>query len=307
MENKFISVVIPYYNDEKIDKCINGLLNQRYPRDRYEIIIVDNNSTQKYYGKYIAENVTVVEQPERGAYKSRNQGVKVAKGEIVAFTDSDCIIDSDWLKKINSSLNDSSDLYAVQGLSLSTRSNYVAKAINDLYEKIFFEEIVDSNEMYCSRIDTRNCAILRKCFDLIGMFNENLLYWGDAEYGKRIVENGKKIKYLPDMNIVHSDINELDLLINKRKREGRIVTQTFIGLGARYTKKYFPEMLFIFLGSTHKKEAMEDKILTKKASIESCLEISNVEKKELVKKISNDAFLAGVYDAIENKEKLLFL
>lgn len=141
MENKFISVVIPYYNDEKIDKCINGLLNQRYPRDRYEIIIVDNNSTQKYYGKYIAENVTVVEQPERGAYKSRNQGVKVAKGEIVAFTDSDCIIDSDWLKKINSSLNDSSDLYAVQGLSLSTRSNYVAKAINDLYEKIFLKRL----------------------------------------------------------------------------------------------------------------------------------------------------------------------
>lgn len=301
MEKKFISVVVPYYNDKRIDRCLRSLINQRYPKDCYEVILVDNNSTKQYYHKDLYKNVSVVSQPERGSYKSRNLGIKTARGEIIAFTDSDCTIDMDWLDAINLNMAETSEICAVQGLSLSNRWNDVSKAINEMYEKIFFGEIVDAKENYCSRLDTRNCAVFKKCFENVGMFNEKLLYWGDAELGKRIVEYGKKIKYVPEMNIVHSDISELEQLAKKREKEGRIVTDTLFSLGADYTKKYFPEMLFIFLGRRNSGAVMQEKIETMKRDAEMALISNKNDIKSVAKELSNTAFLMGVYQAIENE------
>lgn len=294
--------MIPYYNDQRIERCVQSLINQRYPHNLYEVIIVDNNSTNLFYQNCIGRNIKVVRQPERGSYKSRNMGILNSKGEIVAFTDSDCTVDMDWLDVINRSFNDSSDLYAVQGLSLSNRMNYVSKAINELYEELFFDEIVDDEEKYCSRIDTRNCAVLRRCFDELGLFNDGLLYWGDAEYGKRIVEAGKKIKYLSNMSIVHSDICELELYMKKREKEGKVITNSLFLLGASYTKKYFPEMLFIFWGRQNTSDVLSKKIDDINDNINNLM-CSTENGKQVVKALSRYTFLKGVYESIE-KEKV---
>ena len=119
--------------------------------------------------------------------------------------------------------------------------------------------------------------------------------------GKRIVEYGKKIKYVPEMNIVHSDISELEQLAQKREKEGRIVTGTLFSLGADYTKKYFPEMLFIFLGKRNSGAIMQEKIETIKRDAEMALISNKNDIKSVVKELSDTAFLMGVYQAIEKE------
>lgn len=102
-----ISVVVPFYNAEKyIEKCAEALLTQSYPTTRYEIIMVDNNSTDRSVDlikKY--PRIKLLSQQKQGSYAARNQGVAASKGTILAFTDADCVPSSDWLQKTRAALH----------------------------------------------------------------------------------------------------------------------------------------------------------------------------------------------------------
>lgn len=98
MKNKFVSIVIPAFNEEKyIESVLQRVFSLDYPREMYEVIIVDNGSTdntvdlaRKYTDKvYLYEGVKV------GAV--RNFGVSKARGEYIAFLDSDCVPPVSWL------------------------------------------------------------------------------------------------------------------------------------------------------------------------------------------------------------------
>ena len=111
----FISIVIPVYNDEKnICKLIESLKEMNYPKELIEIIVVDNNSNdrtkyflKKYNIKYFKENKI------QSSYAARNKGIENASGEIIAFTDSDCIVTTNWLKEgVNALIKCGADLVA---------------------------------------------------------------------------------------------------------------------------------------------------------------------------------------------------
>ena len=98
----YISIVVICFNEEVyLERCLLALKNQDYPRDRYEIIIVDNGSKDRSlqisrkYGDVVEvhQNIRVGE--------LRNIGAKIAKGSIVAFLDGDCEASKDWLAKIS--------------------------------------------------------------------------------------------------------------------------------------------------------------------------------------------------------------
>mgnify|MGYP005666812251 CR=1 FL=1 len=111
----FVSVVIPARNEsEHIQKTIQSILNQSYPSTLFEIIVVDDHSednTSILVADMNKDNVQLVSmkdiplQPGEVAYKKRSieEGVKVAKGEIIVTTDADCTHHKDWLKTIVSS------------------------------------------------------------------------------------------------------------------------------------------------------------------------------------------------------------
>ena len=91
----YVTVIIPAYNEEtSIGHCLAGLTHQTYPFDRYEILVIDNGSTdgtrrqaEKYPVKLIAEA------NPQNAYSARNRGIREARGSIIAFTDSDISVD----------------------------------------------------------------------------------------------------------------------------------------------------------------------------------------------------------------------
>jgi len=94
-----VSVVIPVYNEEKyIERCLESLQNQQEKAD--EIIIVNNNSTDKTYDLAKKYPVTIIREPIQGITFARNRGFNTARGDIIARSDADTIIPSDWIKKI---------------------------------------------------------------------------------------------------------------------------------------------------------------------------------------------------------------
>lgn len=98
-----ISVVIPSFNEEeRIERCLLSLQKQDFPREEYEIIVVDGGSkdkTREIAEKY-ADVVFIQTSPKVGG--ARNDGALRAKGDIIATTDADTILPPDWLKRIKS-------------------------------------------------------------------------------------------------------------------------------------------------------------------------------------------------------------
>lgn len=103
----FVSIVVPAYNEEKfIGDCLESLSNLSYPKCRYEIIVVDNCS--KDNTATIAESMgaIVIRNAIGKVGAVRNQGATVARGEILAFIDADCIAGKNWLKSAIDKLKD---------------------------------------------------------------------------------------------------------------------------------------------------------------------------------------------------------
>jgi glycosyltransferase involved in cell wall biosynthesis len=104
-----ISVVIPTFNEEEnIAQCLVSLCHQTVPRNEYEIIVVDGGSkdaTCEIAKKYADKVFTQTSKKVGGA---RNDGVREAKGEIIATTDADCILPPHWIKRIGEDFADPS-------------------------------------------------------------------------------------------------------------------------------------------------------------------------------------------------------
>jgi glycosyltransferase involved in cell wall biosynthesis len=109
------SVVIPAYNEaEFLGSCLDSLLAQDF-RDSYEIIVVDNNSTDATAEVARSRGVTVVHEPKPGVCSARQCGTTAARGEIVVSTDADTTFGSDWLSRIDQAFRDDPARVAVAG------------------------------------------------------------------------------------------------------------------------------------------------------------------------------------------------
>ena len=106
-----ISVVVVCYNaEENVEQCLSSLLNQTYPKDLYEIIFVDNGSTdrtQEIITEYASRfsNLRMVINPTLGIATSRNMSLREAKYDYIASTDSDCIAPEKWLENLRTPLS----------------------------------------------------------------------------------------------------------------------------------------------------------------------------------------------------------
>jgi len=109
-QKPMISVIVPVYNGEVLlPLLLQSLSRLNYPADRLEILIVNNNSSDRT-AEILAEppipSLTILFEPTPGAGTARNAGIRQAKGEFLAFTDADCVVDSNWLNDLLAGFTD---------------------------------------------------------------------------------------------------------------------------------------------------------------------------------------------------------
>jgi glycosyltransferase involved in cell wall biosynthesis len=113
---KLISVIVPAFNEQDlIAGCLDSLLNQNLDRDKFEIIVIDNNSTDLTSKIALEKGVRVEKEPKKGYVHAIRKGIEVSRADIIAFTDADCRVPADWASKILNDFSTSPDVIAVGG------------------------------------------------------------------------------------------------------------------------------------------------------------------------------------------------
>jgi len=118
-----VSVVVPVLNGcRTIETCLKSLLAMDYPQDRFEIVVVNNGSTDRTTEilSHFRNKVKLLTEAKRGPSAARNQGIRGSSGDIIAFIDADCIADAGWLRNLVGPLQDNS-VGIVGGRILSRR------------------------------------------------------------------------------------------------------------------------------------------------------------------------------------------
>ena len=215
----FVSVIVPVYNDfERLDRCLNALENQTYPNRLYEVIVVDNGSVSKMdkiVRRYNQAIITVETTP--GSYAARNKGINTSKGEIIAFTDSDCIPLSDWIEKGVNGLLSTPNCGLLSGrIDLYFKSKNKMTAV-EVYEKINAFPQKNRLEKYNFGV-TANLFTFKNVLDDVGLFKSNLKSAGDIEWGKRVHLSGYKQIYSENTCVLHPARNSIRQISKKTKR-----------------------------------------------------------------------------------------
>jgi glycosyltransferase involved in cell wall biosynthesis len=100
-----VSVVVPVRNGAgTVAGCVRGLLRQDYPSERLELLVVDNGSTDGTAETLRELPVRVLAEPRRGAARARNRGIVEAGGDVLAFTDADCLPTTGWVRELVTAL-----------------------------------------------------------------------------------------------------------------------------------------------------------------------------------------------------------
>jgi len=112
----FVSVVIPVLNGEGcLSACLDALRRMDYPAERHEILVVDNGSTDGTAEVLSRYPVRALHEPRRGPSLARNRGIVAARGDIVAFTDADCVPTTGWLHELVRGFDAGEDVGGVAG------------------------------------------------------------------------------------------------------------------------------------------------------------------------------------------------
>lgn len=204
-----ISVVVPMHGTEPyLAKCLDALLEQQYPADEYEIILVDNGVDPATRGFADGRpRVKVIDEARRGAYVARNAGVRAASGDIIAFTDADCAPSPDWLRSIDRALADRSTNIVV-GSYAPSRGTFAAAALAAYEnEKNTFIFSSSDDDLYYGF--TNNMAVKRRVFDEIGEFLPRLR-GSDAIFARTAVHRygRNSVRFVPSMSVRHLEIEK---------------------------------------------------------------------------------------------------
>lgn len=167
---KVISVTVPAYNEEElIAGCIDSLLNQSLDKDKYEIIVIDNHSTDFTARIVLEKGVQVEKELKKGYGQAVWKAVEVSQGDMIAFTDADCRVPADWLEKILANFSASPDIVAVGG----KLSFYDLHPLLDWLVRLILDPI--------HALPGNNMAIKRKAIRQIGGIDPKLSlsldYW----------------------------------------------------------------------------------------------------------------------------------
>jgi cellulose synthase/poly-beta-1,6-N-acetylglucosamine synthase-like glycosyltransferase len=197
------SIVIPVYNGEKtLETCLIALENQTVSRNEYEIIVVDDGSTDSSGKLAKAGADHYFYQENQGPAAARNLGAQKASGNIILFTDSDCEPTEQWIEQMVQPFQANPDVVGVKGAYLSKQKEIMARFVQIEYESRY--EFMKQYQ-YIDFIDTYAAAYKREIFMKFGGFDSDfpIAMTEDTELSYRIAAAGHKMIFTPEAIVYH--------------------------------------------------------------------------------------------------------
>ena len=213
-----VSVVVAAYDAANtLGDCLRSLRALAYPKDRLEILVVDNASRDDTaaVARGFAPEVAVLTEARRGAAAARNRGIAAARGDVVAFTDADCVVERDWLAELVPALGDPT-VGVVGGRILARRPcNRIAAFGEDLHDHAAAMASVPPYAI------TMNWVSPKRVLDEVGRFDEAFLRCQDVDLAYRIVQAGYRLAYAERAVVRHRNRSTLRGLWREARLHGQ--------------------------------------------------------------------------------------
>jgi glycosyltransferase involved in cell wall biosynthesis len=215
-----VSVIIPVHNGAAVlGGCLAALERQSFPRAAFEVIVVDNGSTDDLAPlRRLFPAVRWLAEPAAGSYAARNTGLRQAAGEILAFTDADCLPDPAWIERGVAALA------AGDATIIGGEVPWIDPAGRGLNSYEILEThmfgLSDIRQLIAERgfAITANLLTTRGAFERVGEFDASLKSAGDREWVQRAVARGETLRYAGDAIVRHPRRSTREAFFRKQRR-----------------------------------------------------------------------------------------
>jgi glycosyltransferase involved in cell wall biosynthesis len=252
-EELSISVIVPVLNVAKtVRDLMESLMNLDYDEDKLEIIVVDGDSkdgTREIVQEY---PFRLVQQDGKGLNAARNTGIKYSTGEIIAYTDGDCVVPPNWAKAIVANFRDPGVGF-VGGTLEGYNKN---EPLSNYMDETFFQ-VIPGFHFRIERTDLRllqlpagaNMAFRRSALARVDFFDENIIYgFDDLEPVEEMGLKGFRIVLDPEVNVLHQHRTTLGGLMKQHFNYGRGGTLLLINKRTSNLAYWFSSYMIFMTG-----------------------------------------------------------
>lgn len=218
-----VSVIVPVHNAAAwLGDCLDALLRQDLPAGSFEIIAVDNRSTDDSAAILKRQpGVRLLSEPAPGAYAARNRAIRAARGELFAFIDADCVARPDWLARLQHGLTAAPGTRVVMGRDVPTGASTAIALLGSYdHHKEAFALASDDPDVYYGHT---NCMLVRReTFEDLGLFDPRPR-GADVIFVQRVVRRygTAAVRYEPDAVVKHLEVNSAPMYFRKAFIYGR--------------------------------------------------------------------------------------
>jgi mycofactocin system glycosyltransferase len=247
-----ISIIIPVKNRSlDVEECLASLIPLDYPKDKLEIIVVNDGSTDTTAKVIQSYNIKAIHLPQSiGASACRNLAAKEAKGELLAFTDSDCVVHPHWLRELSLYFYDER-----VGIVGGYVSNYYNQSTLDRYEAVKSSlnmgpspYKVENGKSSTAYVPSCNLIIRKKAFSEAGGFQEDLIVGEDVDLCWKTRKLGYHLLYVPLGEVKHKHRNDVWQMLKRRFDYGTSEALLYLRHKDKRKMLYLPALYSIFYG-----------------------------------------------------------
>jgi len=233
-----VSVVVPTHNrPAQLRDCLCSLANQRYPRNRFEVVVVDDGSAESVtpvVSELAAElDVRAISRDRGGPAAARNTGAEHSRGTYLAFTDDDCIADPDWVGSLATVLSTASSPIMVGGRVVNGLPHSPYSTASQLIVDIVYDHYNPDPEQ-ARFFASNNIALPTAAFRELDGFDPGFQTSEDRDLCDRWLSGGHSLMYVPEARVTHAHHLTLASYIRQHFGYGRGAFRHHKGYAARH-------------------------------------------------------------------------
>lgn len=214
-----VTVVVPTRDrPQQLRSCLESLARLRYPPERLELIVVDDGSAVPVVDTSLPGRVRLLRLPvSHGPAEARNRGAQMARGALLAFVDSDCQVEPDWLSELVREFDDPS-LAATCGRVLATSQAGWLGAYEAVRSPLDLGPLAAAAQPAgpVPYLVTTNLVVRRSVFEAVGGFARELRFGEDVDFSWRLFAAGHRLLYQPRARVRHDHRLRLGAFVRTR-------------------------------------------------------------------------------------------